>query len=540
MIAPKEDEVPAWIESGEANLIFGSCILINAFVIGIETDKRNPYLESQLGWDIVEWMFLVVFTIEMLMRFYHWGKRYFCDGWNIFDFVLVSSGYFSVVIANIESQNEDGEQTSYAGIFTTLRTVRLLRLFRVLRLFRFFRELWILAQGIIQATRALGWVFVLLFIVLFICAIFMTRILGQNEKTEAVVALGCNYLDDEGSMSEECLIDEWFGHVLKSMFTLFTVMTLEGWPDVARVCMQMTDNGGGPGMAIFFVIFIMTVNITLLNLVTGIIVENVLTISRQDELEKLSMQQKERQNRLQTLEQVFRLADTDESGDVSRQEFETSITQKEVIAQLMSIDITVLDAEDLFQILDVDGSGSISLTEFIEGFSRVKGPALAKHLLKLHYDLQKQMKLLGRDVQMLAEAGAESEDQIRRRVAELEKRIKALISHKKKGQSPPPPEVTSQGEDEEKTLARELAHHYAAILGIMDRFRELQSVKGTAAPVPTPMTSGILGGGATPDLLHTIRGLCAKSDKLLSALTAKNLLSPSNPGNSSHTWDPGQ
>ena len=44
----------------------------------------------------------------------------------------------------------------------------------------------------------------------------------------------------------------------------------------------------------------------------------------------------------------------------------------------MSIDITVLDAEDLFQILDVDGSGSISLTEFIEGFSRVKGPRAAQ------------------------------------------------------------------------------------------------------------------------------------------------------------------
>jgi hypothetical protein len=328
---------------------------------------------------------------------------------------------------------------------------------------------------------------------------------------------GCNYLDDENLMPDACKINEWFGNVLKSMFTLFTVMTLEGWPDVARVCMKKE-----PALSLFFVIFIMTVNITLLNLVTGIIVENVLTISRQDELEKLSVQQKERQNRLQTLEMVFRMADVDNSGDVSKQEFEDSITKKEVINQLMSIDITVLDAEDLFQILDVDGSGSISLTEFIEGFSRVKGPALAKHLLKLHYDLQKQMKLLGKDVKTLAEAGASSEEMIRSRVQELDQRIKALISHKKKSSSPPPPEVTSQGEDEEKQLARELAHHYASILGIMERFRELQSTK---TPAATPVPASV----APPDLLHTIRGLCTKSDKLLSALTAKNLIPKGEP-----------
>ena len=136
------------------------------------------------------------------------------------------------------------------------------------------------------------------------------------------------------------------------MFSLFGVMTLEGWPDVARVTMRHFS----PYMALVFVGFIMVVNITLLNLVTGIIVENVLTISRQDELEKLQLQQKERQNRLKTLEKVFRMADVDESGDVSKSEFETSIQDKEIIQMLMSIDITVLDAEDLFQILDVDGS----------------------------------------------------------------------------------------------------------------------------------------------------------------------------------------
>ena len=41
--------------SGEANLIFGSCILINALVIGIETDSRDPNVDAwPTGWDIVE------------------------------------------------------------------------------------------------------------------------------------------------------------------------------------------------------------------------------------------------------------------------------------------------------------------------------------------------------------------------------------------------------------------------------------------------------------------------------------------------------
>jgi hypothetical protein len=129
---------PAWIESGEANLIFGLMILINAFAIGLETDNRDPY-NADLKWDVVEWLFLVIFTVEMMLRMRQDKFKYFYDGWNVFDFVLVSSGYVSLFLMNVVLTESDGSGDSVVGMLTTLRTVRLLRLCRVLRLFRFFQ-----------------------------------------------------------------------------------------------------------------------------------------------------------------------------------------------------------------------------------------------------------------------------------------------------------------------------------------------------------------------------------------------------------------
>merc|ERR1712093_731962 len=90
-----------------------------------------------------------------------------------------------------------------------------------------------------------------------------------------------------------CDIYSWFGHVPSSMFTLFTLVTVEGWPDLAEVVLN-ADFGGSPFFAIFFVVFIMFTNIALLNLVTGVIVDQVLTIARRDEIEKVQKEEKER------------------------------------------------------------------------------------------------------------------------------------------------------------------------------------------------------------------------------------------------------
>jgi hypothetical protein len=66
------------------------------------------------------------------------------------------------------------------------------------------------------------------------------------------------------------------------------------------------------------------------------------------------------------------------------------LLNEKVLSLLRSLEIHIWDAEDLFDILDVDDSGSMDIKEFFEGFSRVKGTAHGKHLLKLHYDVLRE------------------------------------------------------------------------------------------------------------------------------------------------------
>jgi hypothetical protein len=121
-----------------------------------------------------------------------------------------------------------------------------------------------------------------------------------------------------------------------------------------------------------------------------VIVENVLLIAHEDEIEQVREERKKREDQTKKLNDLFILADADCSGSVSREEFHDMLLNQDVISILRGLEIHIWDAEDLFDILDVDDSGSMDVKEFFEGFSRVKGSAHGKHLLKLHYDVLRE------------------------------------------------------------------------------------------------------------------------------------------------------
>merc|ERR1711977_771606 len=109
------------------------------------------------------------------------------------------------------------------------------------------RELFLLAKGIMGAVRALFWSMLFLFLVVYVFAIYFTAFVGK--------------------VSDDPDVRTWFATIPRSLFTLFVVLTLDEWPSLALTTMDATANFIG----LVFIIFVFVTNLTLLNLVTGVI-----------------------------------------------------------------------------------------------------------------------------------------------------------------------------------------------------------------------------------------------------------------------------
>ncbi len=195
-------------------------ILFNAVVLGLETIPSaaamfGPLL-SQIDVAIVG-----LFTVEIALRIAARGRAFFRDPWSIFD--------FTVVVISL---------SALSGI----SALRALRVFRVMRLLNAFPRLRFVVTGLLSALPGVASVAVVLVIILFVASVIATKMFGETAP-------------------------QYFGDLFTSMFTLFQVMTLEGWPDIADSVM-----GEIPYAWIFFVIYILVATLTMLNLFVAIIV----------------------------------------------------------------------------------------------------------------------------------------------------------------------------------------------------------------------------------------------------------------------------
>jgi voltage-gated sodium channel len=217
------NRIGGFLEGQNAQIFITVLIVLNGITLGLET---VPSVAKAYGnWLYVfDQIVLVVFVLEILGKLFYRNWRFFLDGWNVFDFIIVG-------IALVPA----------TGGFAVLRSLRILRVLRLLSVVPSMRRV---VQALLTAIPGIGSVSLLILLIFYVGAVISTKVFGSD-------------------------FSEWFGTIGASMYTLFQIMTLESWSmGIVRPVLELF-----PMAWIFFIPFILITSFTVLNLFIGIMVD---------------------------------------------------------------------------------------------------------------------------------------------------------------------------------------------------------------------------------------------------------------------------
>lgn len=196
-------------------------ILINAVTLGIETAPRlhAQYAEALHLFDRIV---LCIFTIELTLRLYVHRVAFLKDPWSLFDTAVVGIALLP-----------------HGGEFAVLRTLRVLRVLRLISMVPAMRRV---ISALVSSLSGVAAVASIMLVIFYVFSVIATTLFAQIEP-------------------------QYFGTLGHTMLTLFQIMTLEDWADIARPVMEHL-----PHAWIFFVSYILVSTFVIMNLFIGVMV----------------------------------------------------------------------------------------------------------------------------------------------------------------------------------------------------------------------------------------------------------------------------
>jgi len=254
------EKLKNFIESPKAVNFILAIILFNAALLGLET---SPRIMERFGHIILmlDHLCLSIFVIELLIKLTVYRFKFFKEGWNVFDFVII-------LIALVPA----------AQGLSVLRALRILRLLRVVSVSPSLRRV---VEGFIKALPGMGSVVILMGLIFYVSSVIATKLFADTHT-------------------------EFFGSLGQSSYSLFQIMTLESWSmGIVRPVMETY-----PYAWAFFIPFIMITTFSVVNLLVGLIVNSMQDVGSQDAVDETMHHRDELMKRLDEIEkQINNLAD---------------------------------------------------------------------------------------------------------------------------------------------------------------------------------------------------------------------------------------
>ncbi|XP_035382658.1 sodium channel, voltage-gated, type I like, alpha b isoform X2 [Electrophorus electricus] len=251
-------------------------ICLNMVTMMVETDDQTKEMDIILYW--INLVFIVLFTGECVLKMVSLRHYFFTVGWNVFDFVVVILSIVGMFLSEVIEK--------YFVSPTLFRVIRLARIGRILRLIKGAKGIRTLLFALMMSLPALFNIGLLLFLVMFIYAIF-----GMSNFA---------YVKHEAGI-DDMFNFETFGN---SMLCLFQITTSAGWDGLLAPilnkrepdCDSETEHPGNsyrgdcgnPSVGIFFFVsYIIICFLIVVNMYIAVILENF-SVATEESAEPLS------------------------------------------------------------------------------------------------------------------------------------------------------------------------------------------------------------------------------------------------------------
>lgn len=295
-------------------------IILNTVVIGFDVDFNGPDAtdETRLIFEIINHLFCIFFFVEIVIRFGAMRKEPTCrmalksmveDRWFMFDsllvlFMVVETWLMPLAMMFMSTDNSS-QGLGQLSIFRLLRLLRLSRIGRIARLLTVFPEILLMLKSIFAAMRAV------------ICTLFL------------LVALLYIFAIIFKARCEDTAIKDMFPGIASSMWMLL----LNGafMDDLGGVIPPIYEEDWV--LAVLFVLFVFLSNLTVLNMLIGVICEVANEVSQQEQQMSSAKLLKN------DLNEFLVCFDMDDNNEMGIEEFEFFVRNPDVRRMLERHDI---------------------------------------------------------------------------------------------------------------------------------------------------------------------------------------------------------
>ena len=244
-----------WVSSQTLwlNFMLG-LIIINSILIGVSTQMSQNKKEHYLALQLILWFdefALVMFVLEIILKWIDNFTEFWKEGWNVFDFVitLLSAIPELILLFVPDAEREDNAIGNFA------LNLRVFRILRALKILGRFDSLKIIIRTILHALKSLSFIMMLLFIIMYIFAIIAVNIYEQYVL----------------STDPDLEFQRKFQNLGEALITLFQIFTLDRW----FLIWEDTSQVANPVLsAIYILLWVWIGGFVFRNIFVGVIVNH--------------------------------------------------------------------------------------------------------------------------------------------------------------------------------------------------------------------------------------------------------------------------